>query len=299
MAIEYDSAIGFRSFGNRASYAAHDVSLYALSLGFGADPLDEAALDFVLETRGPRTLPTMASVLVRSIARELGLDMRGVLHAAQRLEILAPLPPCAEIEWDAAVTGIADKGPGSGAIVTFDTTGRIADGGEPLFVLGNTVLARGDGGCGGPNGPSPKRRRVPDRAPDLRHAVRTRPDQALLYRLNGDLNPLHSEPTCARAAGFGAPILHGLCTYGIACRAVVETVCAHEPSRIRGFDARFTAPVYPGEEIVTEIWIDADRMDFRCCVPERDATVIDGGECRLGRAATAPRKDERECMTGR
>jgi acyl dehydratase len=278
MAFTYDGAIGFKTPWTPASHGAAQTILYALSVGFGQDGADEA-LDFVYEGRGPKVLPTLATVLVKSISRDLGLDMAGVVHAAQRLDAMAPIPPAASIVWQAAVTQIIDKGPGKGALVAFDTTARLAEDGPDLFVLRNTLFARHDGGCGGPATPSPARDRVPERPADVRHTIPTRVDQAMLYRLNGDSNPLHIDPAAARKAGFAKPILHGLCTYGIACRAIVETVCAFDPARIARLEGRFTAPVHPGDAITTEIWIDGADLMFRCLA--QGAVAIDDGVCRL------------------
>lgn len=279
MALDYDNAMSFRTGWIPVRYDVRDVILYALGIGYGRDHLD-----FVLESRGPKVLPTLATTLVRSISRDLGLDMTGVVHAAQRLDILQPLPAEADIVWQAAVTDVIDKGPEKGAIVVFDTTARRAEDGHDLFILRNTLMARRDGGCGGPGAASSERRPLPEREADIRHCIQTDPDQALLYRLNGDMNPLHVDPEVARNAGFRNPILHGLCTYGIACRSIVERVCANEPTSIRRFEGRFTSPVYPSEEITTEIWEDGPEVRFRCSIAERDVTVFDDGYCLLSDA---------------
>jgi len=127
----------------------------------------------------------------------------------------------------------------------------------------------------------PSRIRFPARAPDLVHECDTRADQAFLYALSGDRNPLHRDPAIAKMAGFPRPILHGLCTYGTACRAIVSTVCKYDATKITGFDVRFSAPVFPGETIVTEMWIDGAIVSFRSKVKERDAVVINNGKCTL------------------
>lgn len=287
MGFSYDSAIEFRTDWIEAEYAATDVILYALGVGFGQDTQDDPVLDFLLETRGPKVLPTIATTLVKSISRDLGLEMSGVVHAAQRLEIVSPLPPSARFVWQAAVSEIVDRGPEKGAVVTFETTARETADGPVLFVLHNTLLARRDGGCGGPKAEKTARIAMPERAPDITRKIATRADQALLYRLNGDLNPLHAEPEAARKAGFPKPILHGLCTYGIACRALVETVCASDPARLRSIEGRFTAPVFPGDEITVRIWNEARNIRFSCAVEERDVVVFDDGLCRLFDASPA------------
>lgn len=287
MAFTYDTAINFRTDWNSTSYGEPDVILYALGVGFGQGRLDDAALDFLIETRGPKVLPTIATTLVKSISRDLGLEMAGVVHAAQRLDVKSPLPSSASLVWKAAVTEIVDRGQEKGAVVTFETIARQTEDGPDLFVLHNTVLARRDGGCGGPAGSRDVRKVVPNRTPDITHLIKTRSDQALLFRLNGDLNPLHAEPAVAHKAGFPQPILHGLCTYGIACRAIVETICNFDPTLVRRIEGRFTAPVFPGEEIVTQIWTDGDDIRFRCLVTERDAIVFNDGLCILSDAVPA------------
>ena len=279
MPLDYDSVISYRTGWTSVSYDVRDVILYALGVGYGREDLD-----FVLERRGPKVLPTLATTLVKSISRDLGLDMTGVVHAAQCLDVLAPLPAEADIVWQAAVTDVIDKGQEKGAIVVFDTTARQAENGPDLFVLRNTLMARRDGGCGGPGVASSKRQPVPSRDADIRHVIQTHADQALLYRLNGDMNPLHVDPEVAENAGFPKPILHGLCTYGIACRAIVERVCANDPTRIRRFEGRFTAPVYPGESITTEIWEGEDVIRLRCSIDDRDVTIFDDGFCLLSDA---------------
>jgi acyl dehydratase len=282
MPADLSSLMAFRQTGVRADWAPSDASLYALSVGAGRDPLDRVDLGLVLETRGPAVLPTMAAVIVRPVTRLLGLDTTGVLHLEQRLALLRPIPPQGVVVSDARVVAVVDKGPGRGAIVTVEFVARLEDAGEPLFVMTQTVLARGDGGCGGSFGPVAARHPIPDRAPDLTHQAQTRPDQALLYRLNGDLNPLHADPDAAQAAGFAVPILHGLCTWGFACHAIVTAVSGHDPARIAAFDARFTAPVYPGDTIVTDIWVDGSTVSFRARAPGRDVVVLDNGRCQIG-----------------
>jgi acyl dehydratase len=155
-----------------------------------------------------------------------------------------------------------------------------------MFTQVSCTFARGDGGFGGPAGSEPgaglRLHAIPDRKPDATTTLQTRKDQALFYRLSGDRNPLHADPDLAKRAGFPVPILHGLCTYGIACRAILQTVAAYDHTRITGFDARFSAPVYPGDAIATDIWVDGRTVSFRCRIPARDdIVVINNGRCTL------------------
>ncbi len=284
MAIVYEDALKQRIVSQKTTYAELNTMLYALSIGMGRDPLDEKELPFVFEHRGLRAVPTMAAVLARSnITSGLNLDMTLVLHGEQRLTLHRPLPSSGTLLSDSRIVEVLDKGPGKGALVFSETVVRIEGENQPLVTLGGTIFARGDGGFGGPAGLAPEAHSIPDRAPDIRYVTRTLAGQALLYRLNGDRNPLHADPELAKRAGFHAPILHGLCSYAIACRAVLATVCDYDPTMIGSFDVRFTSPVYPAETIATEIWVDGDVVSFRCRIEERGVTSINNGKCLLRR----------------
>ena len=179
------------------------------------------------------------------------------------------------------VAGAYDRGPKRGAMVLLEAEGRLAKDDTVLFTLGSTIVARGDGGFGGPAGSGPTPHRIPRREPDLSCDIDSRPYQALLYRLNGDRNPLHADPSLARQVGFRVPILHGLCTYGVACHAILQTICDYDFTLISGFDARFSAPVLPGDTITTDMWQDGNIVSFQCSVKERDSVVIKNGRCTL------------------
>jgi acyl dehydratase len=225
----------------------------------------------------------MAVVLASTgIIRKLGVDFTKILHGEQRLILHRQLPVAAELLASSRVSAVYDKGAGKGAVLLLETTVRSATDNAPLFSFVMTIMARGDGGFGGPQGSGPEPHQLPEGPPDHIEAFKTRPEAALLYRLNGDRNPLHADPKAASRAGFERPILHGLATYGIACRAVLRGACDCDVARVRAFDARFSAPVYPGDEIVTDIWRDDDIVSFRCCVPGRDAVVLNNGRCVLG-----------------
>jgi len=158
---------------------------------------------------------------------------------------------------------------------------RLKDTGEKLCTLGGTIFARGDGGFGGPSKSAAVLHVIPERKPDIVHVFETRRDQALLYRLNGDRNPLHAQPEFAKRGGFPAPILHGLCSYGVACRAVLASVCDYDPARMKSFDVRFTSPVFPGETIATDIWVDGEVVSFRSRVEARGITSLNNGRCLI------------------
>ena len=284
MALNYERLMALKRAGDGFRYGDRETMLYALGIGMGRDPLDEKELAYVFEGAGAalKTAPSMATVLARvPLLKDCGYDYTKVVHGEQRLALHRPLPPEGELVADARVTEAYDKGAGKGAVIHTETAVRSAADGAPLFTLNSVTFARGDGGFGGPAGSGPAPHALPARAPDLTVTLETRPDQALLYRLSGDRNPLHADPALARRVGFRAPILHGLCTYGTACRAILRGVVAYDHTRITGLDVRFSAPVYPGESIATDLWVDGKTVSFRCRVPERDVVVINNGKCLL------------------
>ncbi len=282
MPINYDEIMQLKSVGDEFRYTDREAMLYALGVGFGRDPLHAAELKFVYEN-DLQTVPTFATVIgwgQATLARS-GINYLMVVHGEQRLTLHQPLPAQAEVVADERVTGCIDKGEGKGALILMEKVIREKQTGGKLCTLGSTIFARGDGGFGGPKEGAPAPHALPARAPDLEVACDTRPDQTFLYALSGDRNPLHRDPNVAKLAGYPRPILHGLCTYGTACRAVVSSVCKYDAKRITGFDARFSAPVFPGETIVTEIWVDGCVVSFRCKLKEREAVVLNNGKCTL------------------
>jgi acyl dehydratase len=179
------------------------------------------------------------------------------------------------------VAAVHDLGADKGARIVIESEFRLAKDDTVLLTSSRTLLARGDGGFGGAHGSGPVVHRLPKREADLSCDIATRPDQALLFRLADDLNPLHADPVLAKRAGYERPILHGRCTYGIACRAILKTICAYDFTLISGFNARFTAPVYPGDTLTTEMWQDGNVVSFRCLVRARNSLVLDNGKCTL------------------
>ena len=283
MTLDYEKLLATVTEDIRVSYADTETMLYAQSIGLGRDPVNPKELPYVYEQGRPlRTVPSMASVLVPDMfPPDLGWDLTQVLHAEQRLQLHRPLPAAADLLINKRVVDVFDRGPKYGALFLFEAEGRLANDDTALFSLGMTVIARGDGGFGGRNGSGPAPHRVPRREPDLSCASPTRVDQALLFRLNGDRNPLHADPATARSAGFPVPILHGLCTYGIACHAVLQTICDYDYTLISNFDARFSSPVLPGDTIRTDMWQDGDVVSFQCTAAERDTVVLRNGKCTL------------------
>jgi acyl dehydratase len=264
------------------TYNQQDVMLYALGVGLCRDPAEEAELAFVSEHAGLRTLPTLASMLIPdTLMEESGCDLRKLLHRAQSLEFFRPLPVSGELLANQRVVSVADRGDGIGAEIELETEVRRASDDTVIFAGGSRVIARGDGGFGGEPPPVRSRHRMPNREPDMVCDLPTMPSQALLFRLAGDMNPLHSDPQVAAAAGFERPILHGRCTYGIACHAILKTVCNYDYTLIRGFDVRFSSPVFPGDVITTEMWQDRNVVSFRCRVKARNVVVLNNGKCTL------------------
>ena len=283
MTLEYDELMAASVAELDHRYSEVETLLYAQSVGLGRDPVNSRELPFVYENgQALQTLPSMATVLVPDlIPADLGWDYTQVLHAEQRLTLHRPIPPAAVLTISKRVLDVFDRGPTRGAMILFEAEGRLAKDETALFTIGSTVIARGDGGFGGSPGKGPAPHRVPRRAPDLSCELKTRLDQALLFRLNGDRNPLHADPATARAAGFPRPILHGLCTYGIACHAILQTICDYDSTLIAGFDARFSAPVLPGDTIRTDMWQDGNIVSFQCVAVERDSLVVRNGKCTL------------------
>jgi acyl dehydratase len=249
----------------------------------GSDPLDMDELPFVYENN-LKAVPTLATVVAWGAGPlgKTGINYLMVVHGEQSVTFHKPMPTEAQIIADSRIAGAYDKGPGKGAVIYTETVIKDAKSGEPIATLLGSTFARGDGGFGGPSDGAPTPHEVPSRAPDHSIDIPTRPDQALIYRLSGDRNPLHSDPSIATAAGFPRPILHGLCTYGITCRAVLQTYADYDPAKIKSHAVRFSSPVYPGETITVDMWKDGDTISFEARVKARDVTVIKNGKTVLG-----------------
>ncbi len=254
-----------------------DAILYALSVGFGSDPMDLDQLAFVDAAQGLKVAPSLALVLAHpgswTSDPRTGVDYTQVVHGEQRLTLHAALPSSAQITGQTRVTGVIDKGPGRGALI-YSTKELRDERGTLLATADATIFARGNGGFGGPSGPVQPVPPAPTGTPDHIVDLPTRPEQALYYRLNGDENPLHSDPAMAARAGFPRPILHGLCTMGVVMHALLRARCGYDPARLRSVALRFAAPVFPGETIRTEMWNDGG---FRARVLERDSVVVNNG----------------------
>jgi acyl dehydratase len=261
-----------------------DTMLYALGVGLGADPCDENQLKFVYE-QNLVALPTMASVLAAPgpwhALGETGITPTHVLHGEQGFTIHRPLPVEGAVVGLTEVTDVIDKGKDKGALVMTRGTVRDKATQEVVCTLTSTTFCRADGGFGGPSRPVREPHRIPDRAADLTCELPTLPQAALIYRLSGDYNPLHADPAYAKKGGFKMPILHGRATFSIAGHALLKTCCGYDPARLKSMNGRFSAPVYPGETIRTEMWVDGPIVSFRSSVPARGVTVLNNGRAEI------------------
>ncbi len=280
--IDYDHLMAFPIPEIRQTLTKRDTIFYALSTGLGADPMDAKQLDFVDHHRALKAMPSMALVLGHpgfwAANPATGIDALRLVHGEQSITLHGALPTEGEIVAKTRVTGIVDKGQGKGALMY--TQKDVKDGaGRLLATAESTTFMRGDGGFGGPATPAKPPNPAPEGEPDIILDLPTRPEQALYYRMNGDDNPLHADPDFAARAGFPRPILHGLCTMGVVVHALVRTLADYDPAALRSVGLRFSAPVFPGETIRTEIWKNGG---FRARVVERDIIVVSNGLAVVG-----------------
>jgi acyl dehydratase len=267
------------------SYTAEDTMRYALAVGVGHDPMDEQALRLVTEYQ-LQAMPTMAVILgypgFWMTDPRSGIDSALILHGAEDLTLHEPLPVAGNVFSRHRMKSVIDKGASKGAVVIYEKELFEKASGELLATITHTAFCRGDGGFSSKDGISdprpPPPKPMPTASPDLVCDLPTLPQQALLYRLLADRNPLHALPQAALDAGFPRPIMHGLGTFGVVGHALLKTLCDYQPERVKRQSVRFTAPVYPGETIRTEIWRNENPIRFRAKVLERDVTVINFGE---------------------
>jgi len=280
--INLDIALGAELEPVEFSWVSSDVQLYSLALGAGSDPMDSRELRYLTDGT-PQVLPTFSSVAASFHATEaptvsfpgIEIELSRVLHASEAVTVPAPLPASGAGRAVTRITEIWDKGK---AAVIFNETTVADSSGKTLWTVKRSIFARGEGGFGGERGPSTSAE-TPERAADFEIDIPVLPQQALLYRLCGDRNPLHSDPEFAAAAGFPRPILHGLCTYGMTCKALVDTVLDADTTRVGTYGARFAGVVYPGETLKASVWQDGDRLRAIVTAPSRgDETVLAGVE---------------------
>ncbi len=276
MPIDIEAALASELPAGNFVWDEDRVILYQLGLGAGSPPTDPRELSYtyegslaVLPSFG--TIAASTSMTAISYARGVDINWALLLHGEQDLELEGPIPRTGEVVSQPRIANIYDKGRAALMIVEVISTDRGT--GELLFTNRASLFIRGEGGWGGDPGPKASNQ-APAREPD--HIVRssTLPQQALLYRLSGDKNPLHADPAFAALGGFDRPILHGLCTYGIVCKAAVDTVLGGDPRRARRYQARFAGVLFPGETVVTSMWVEEDKILLEASAEERDATVL-------------------------
>lgn len=283
MAINPD-AVGAKSEPGRRSWNSKDALLYAL--GVGAGTLDPVKQELAYTTENShevpqRVLPTMAVVMGAGgnvLSRVGEIDWTKLLHAEQGVVLHREIPVEGTLESAGEITGIYDKG--KGALIIMESKAVLVDDGSPLFTTRTGIYLRGEGGWGGDRGPA-ARNTPPEKAPDRSVTYQTRADQALLYRLSGDRNPLHSDPWFASLAGFEKPILHGLCTYGFTGRALLHTLCGSDAARFKSMDARFSSPVMPGEALTVEMWFDGKDAALFQTKGADGRVVLQSGRCEF------------------
>jgi acyl dehydratase len=277
MPIDLDVAIGAELEPMEFSWTSSDVQLYHLGLGAGADPLDPRELRYLTDGT-PQVLPTFGNVAQSFHMTEaptvkfpgIDIELSRVLHASEAITVPGPIPATGTGTAVTRFTEIWDKG--KAAVIWSETTVTAPDG-TLLWTQKRSIFARGEGGFGGERGPS-STSSIPDRAPDLELDVPTLPQQALLYRLCGDRNPLHSDPGFASAAGFPKPILHGLCTYGMACKALVDAILGGDTTQLASYGARFAGVVFPGETLRVSAWKNDTGYTGTVTAPSRDGAVV-------------------------
>lgn len=259
-------------------YTWKDVVLYALGVGAKVDELD-----YLYEGRGPKVLPTFATVpcftSLMDVLIRVDAPLHKVLHGEQRIVMHRPIPPQGKLESRSTIRGIYDKG--KGALIAVDCA-TVDEKGTPVFDNSFSIFVRGEGGFGGDRGPEQEKLEVPTSPPSFEQTETVPAEQALLYRLSGDLNPLHADPAFAKMAGFERPILHGLCTYGYAGRAIVRGACDGDAAKLRSYGARFSGAVVPGDTITTRGWKLPDGRYLVNVVNQTNQPVLSHGIVEVG-----------------
>jgi acyl dehydratase len=288
MTIDYDTLMNWSIPTIEQRYTEKDSILYALALGLGSEPTNNKHLQFVYES-GLQALPSMAVVLgypgFWMKDPGTGINWVKLLHGEQRLTIHQPLQASDHVIGRSKIKSVIDKGREKGTIVVTERALTQASTGALLATIQQVSFLRGDGGYSESGQPSDTLDSYPSAIPDAPADDTldfvTRPEMALIYRLCADDNPLHADPAVARQAGFDRPILHGLASYGLACRAILQVWCDSDPKRLKQFNVRFTSPVYPGETIRVESWSRKGEIGFRAWALERNIMVINNGYARV------------------
>lgn len=283
MPIDVDEVVGAELVPAGYSWTDEDVILYNLGVGAGNPPTDPIELKYAYEgdlqavpTFG--TIPPFGMMMSLGMVEGFDVNLTQILHGEQELIVHSPIPTSGSVTQSGRIVNVFDKG--KGALAVMEIVSVLEKTGEPIFTNRSSIFIRGEGGFGGESGPPPGDE-VPDREPD--HVVEspTLPQQALLYRMvSGDKNPLHADPGFAEFAGFERPILHGLCTYGVVAKAVVDNAFGGEPGRLGSYKARFTGHVFPGETLITRIWDEGDVLVVSAHTKERGTTVLSNASVR-------------------
>jgi acyl dehydratase len=282
MPIDLEKARTAKPIESSASWTKDQVILYHLGVGAGARATDPKELEYTYE-KNLKVLPSYGVIPVFGAMGGLGampgvqINFALVLHGEQDIEIHRPIPPEAKVRSSARLANIYDKG--KAALIVMEVATRL-ESGEPLFTNRFSIFARGEGGFGGESGPRPGNE-PPQRKPDVVAESPTLPQQALLYRLNGDKNPLHADPEFAKLGGFDRPILHGLCSFGIVCKAVVDHCLDGDVAKVARYQARFAGVVFPGETLVTSAWRDGKQILIQAATRERQSPVISNAAVTL------------------
>jgi acyl dehydratase len=284
MSLDYKKLLALKIPAVEHSYGPKDCMLYALGLGLGQDPVNRDELAFVYE-KSLKVLPTFAFMQAYSAywlrEADIGLTWTHVVHGEAGIVLPRPVAPQGAVIGRTRILDVTDKGEGKGALIY--STREISDKatGQLLATQTQTTFCRADGGFGGPKRDTAAPHAMPARAPDIVVDLPTRPEMALIYRLSGDVNPLHADPDFAQAGGYPRPILHGLGTFGVAGHALLKAVCGYDPARMTAIAGRFSAPVFPGETIRTEIWRDGTVISFRARALEREVIAINNGRAEV------------------
>jgi acyl dehydratase len=282
MPIDPAKALGAKLADGEASYDRDQVILYHLGVGAGVPPTDPGELEYTYE-KNLKVLPSFAVIpafgSMGGIGSVPGLEFNFamLLHGEQEVILHKPLPPQQKLKTSAHIPEIYDKG--KAALVILESTAR-DESGDPLFTNRFSLFIRGEGGFGGDSGPKAGNA-APDRAPDGVVESKTLPQQALIYRLSGDKNPLHADPEFAKMAGFDQPIIHGLCSYGVVCKAIVDEVLDGDVTRVARYQARFAGVGFPGETYLTSYWKEGDRILLEAKSVERNAPIISNAAITL------------------
>jgi acyl dehydratase len=284
MAIDHQKLLNHAIPPVEQTLTKRDTILYALGVGLGADPVDQNQLQYVYEEH-LKALPTMAIILGYPgpwhAAAETGITRSHVVHGEQGFVIHKPLPVEGAIIGKTRVTAVLDKGKDKGALLLTACEVRDRANNDLICTLTSTTFCRADGGFGGPSGPVKAPHPIPESPAQQVCDLPTLPQAALIYRLSGDYNPLHADPEYAKKAGFKMPILHGRATFSVVGHALLKTVCGYDPAKLKSMEGRFSSPVYPGETIRTEMWIDGKIVTFRATVPARNVTVLNNGRAEI------------------